>query len=233
MTAKKYKHLFFDLDRTLWDFEKNSVLTLKEIFEDARIGEVANVDFADFHSFYVDYNHHLWDLYKDGKIQKDYLSVQRFRGSLQHFKIENEELATSMSKDYVRISPTKTALFPDAIAVLKNLAQRYSMHIITNGFNEVQFVKLDNSGLRPFFDQIITSEMVGVQKPHTEVFDFALERAGALAQESIMIGDDQVSDIQGAKNAGIDQVFVDFHHEELKCSPHYHIHSLPELLNFL
>lgn len=233
MKAKKYSHLFFDLDRTLWDFEKNSVLTLKEIFEEAQLGVMASIVFEDFHKYYVDYNHHLWDLYKDGKIEKDYLSVQRFRGSLQYFKIENEELAISMSKDYVRISPTKTALFPDTIPVLKNLSQRYSMHIITNGFNEVQFVKLDNSGLSPYFEHIITSEMVGVQKPHSEVFDYALQKAGALAKESLMIGDDQLSDIQGAKSAGIDQVFVDFHHEELKMSPNYHIHSLPELLNFL
>ncbi|NPD44900.1 MULTISPECIES: YjjG family noncanonical pyrimidine nucleotidase [unclassified Lentimicrobium] len=233
MTAKKYKYLFFDLDRTLWDFEKNSVLTLKEIYEEARIGDMAIIDFADFHTFYVDYNHHLWDLYKDGKIEKDYLSVQRFRGSLQHFKIDDEDLAIKMAKDYVRISPTKTALFPNAILVLKNLSKRYSMHIITNGFNEVQFVKLDNSGLTPYFEQIITSEMVGVQKPHRDVFDFAMKQAGASAEESLMIGDDQVSDIQGARNAHIDQVFVDFHHEDLRFAPTFHIHSLSELLNFL
>lgn len=233
MKTKKYKHLFFDLDRTLWDFEKNSVLTLREIFEEAQIGEMASIVFDDFHKYYVDYNHHLWDLYKDGKIEKDYLSVQRFRGSLLYFKIENEELANKMSRDYVSISPTKTALFPDAISVVRNLSKRYFMHIITNGFNEVQFVKLDNSGLTPYFNKIITSEMVGVQKPHREVFDFALKQAGASAQESLMIGDDQVSDIQGAQNADMDQVFVDFHYESLKFSPTYHIHSLPELLNFL
>lgn len=229
----KYKHLFFDLDRTLWDFEKNSVLTLKEIFEEAKIGEKAQIGFNDFHEYYVDYNHHLWDLYKDGKIEKAYLSVQRFRGSLEYFNINDEELAHRMSEDYVRISPTKTSLFPDSISVLKILSKRYSMHIITNGFNEVQFVKLENSGLSPYFDKIITSEMVGVQKPHKEVFEFALAQAEAAANESIMIGDDQVSDIQGAQNVSMDQVFVDFHHDALKCRPTFHVHSLSELLNFL
>jgi len=230
---KKYKHLFFDLDRTLWDFEKNSILTLKEMFMKAKLQEKANITFQEFHDFYVGYNLSLWDLYKDGKIEKDHLSVQRFRGTLQHFNIPNEILANKMSEDYIRISPTKTSLFPDTLSVLNILSKRYTLHIITNGFNEVQFVKLENSKLRPYFDQIITSEMVGVQKPHKEVFGYALTQAGADLIESIMIGDDQMSDIQGAQNIGMDQVFVDFHHEELKTTPTFHIHSLPELLNFL
>ena len=215
MTSKKYKHLFFDLDRTLWDFEKNSVLTLEEIFEEAKIGEMASVVFSDFHKYYVDYNHHLWDLYKDGKIEKDYLSVQRFRGSLQHFKIENEELASSMSKNYVRISPTKTALFPDALEVLKSLSMRYSMHIITNGFNEVQYKKLEKSDLTKYFKTIITSEDVGVKKPNPIIFQYALEQAKATSNESVMIGDNWEADIMGAKNAGFDVIYCNFNNESV------------------
>ncbi len=230
---KKYKHLFFDLDRTLWDFEKNSVFTLQEMFEEAKIEQRAHISFSDFHEYYVGYNLSLWDLYKDGKIKKEHLSVQRFRGTLEHFNISDETLSLKMAQDYIRISPTKTALFPDTITVLKVLSKRYSMHIITNGFNEVQFIKLKNSGLSPFFQEVITSEMVGVQKPHKEVFSYALDKAAALSDESLMIGDDQVSDIQGAQKVGVDQVFVDFHHDALKCNPTFHIHSLSELLNFL
>lgn len=233
MKAKSYKHLFFDLDRTLWDFERNSIITLQEIFKDRKIGELAQVSFEEFHEFYIDYNLHLWDLYKDGKVKKDFLSVERFRGTLKHFNIHNGELSHKMAKDYVEISPTKTALFPDTIHVLEELSKSYPMYIITNGFNEVQFVKLEKSGLNPFFKKVFTSEMVGVQKPNIEVFNFALNEVDAMPEDSIMIGDDQVSDIQGAQKANMDQIFVNFYQEELKIQPTFHVNSLLDLLKIL
>lgn len=229
----KYKHLFFDLDRTLWDFETNSVMALEEIFYSRNIGVLYQVDFHDFHEFYKSYNAHLWDLYKHGTIDKEHLRVERFRGSLNHFDIDNEDLAHKIADDYVVVSPRKTQLFPHTIEVLEYLHERYEMHIITNGFTEVQFVKLTNCGLDEFFKEVITSEMVGVQKPNKAVFEFALQKAGALAEESIMIGDDQVSDVQGARDAGMDQVFVNYYKEPLIFEPTYHIFQLRELKNLL
>jgi putative hydrolase of the HAD superfamily len=230
---KKYRHLFFDLDRTLWDFESNSVLALEEIFAKKKIGEISGALFHDFHVFYKDYNHHLWDLYKHGKVKKEFLRVERFRGALKHFGIESEELAEQVAQDYVNISPQKTKLFPNSIEVVSQLSRKYQLHIITNGFSEVQFIKLEKSGLSPFFTHVITSEMVGVQKPHGQVFQYSLEKAGALTEDSLMIGDDQDSDIRGAREMGIDQVFVDYRHEELIGKPTYHIHELKSLLDFL
>ncbi len=229
----KYKHLFFDLDRTLWDFETNSVLALEEIFYSRNIGVLYQVDFHDFHEFYKSYNAHLWDLYKHGTIDKEHLRVERFRGSLNHFDIDNEDLAHKIADDYVVVSPRKTQLFPHTIEVLEYLQERYEMHIITNGFTEVQFVKLTNCGLDEFFKEVITSEMVGVQKPNKAVFEFALQKAGALPEESIMIGDDQVSDVQGARDAGMDQIFVNYYKEPLIFEPTYHIFQLRELKNLL
>jgi len=230
---KKYKHLFFDLDRTLWDFEANSLITLQEIYNNRKLKELGIINFNEFLKYYKDYNHQLWDLYKLGKIKKEELSVERFRGTLKYFNITDEELSHKIAKDYVEISPTKTKLFPDTIEILDNLSKKYLLHIITNGFSEVQFIKLKNSHLSPYFQEIITSEMVGVQKPNIKVFEFSLNKAGAKKSDSIMIGDDQAVDIIGAANSGIDQIFVDFHYQDLICKPTWHIHHLKELLDFL
>lgn len=230
MKARKYQHLFFDLDRTLWDFDGNSLLTLKEIFAHRNLEEKLAVDFDSFHRFYKPYNLKLWDLYKHGEIEKTKLSVERFDGALRHFGLDDNELAKQISHDYITISPTKTRLFPDAIEVLQVLSKDYDLHIITNGFNEVQFVKIENSGLKPFFQQVITSEMIGIQKPNAEIFEYALKEAKADLNSSIMIGDDQESDILGAKKVGMDQVFMDFHHEDLKTNATYHVHHLKNLL---
>jgi putative hydrolase of the HAD superfamily len=227
---KKYQHLFFDLDRTLWDFEANSLITLQEIFINRGLEELGIPNFNTFLDYYKTYNHHLWGLYKLGKIEKDHLSVERFHGSLLHFHVNDRHLASIIADDYITISPTKTKLFPDTKMVLKKLSERYSLHIITNGFNEVQFIKLKNSGLDSFFQEVITSEMIGAQKPNPKIFEYALQQAHAQANESVMIGDDQDGDIIGAQNAGIEQVFVNYSSQKLLCQPTWHIKSLKELL---
>jgi len=230
---KKYKHIFFDLDRTLWDFEANSLSTLHEIFKNKHLQEKGIKSFDLFLTFYKTYNHQLWDKYKLGQIEKAFLSLERFRGTLKHFNIDDEKLALDISQDYIRISPTKTKLFPNTKEVLENLSAKYKLHIITNGFNEVQFDKLKNCGLDRFFNQVITSEMVGVQKPAMQVFEYALTRAGAKITDSVMIGDDQEVDIKGAANFGMDQIYINHHKEELRCQPNWHIHSLLDLLSIL
>lgn len=230
---RKYQHLFFDLDRTLWDFETNSVLALQEIFSTRKLAIKADWTFDDFHKCYKEYNHFLWDEYKLGKVEKAFLRIERFRGTLKKFGISDEGLSANIADDYVRISPQKTKLFPDTIEVLSALNNKYHMHIITNGFSEVQFIKLEKSGLSPFFEEVITSEMVGVQKPDVKVFEHALKASKATVNESIMIGDDQDSDIMGAQKIGMDQIFVDYDYENLIVQPTYHIHQLSELLNIL
>ena len=230
---KTYKHLFFDLDRTLWDFEANSLITLQEIFKNRQLKEKGIESFEAFLGFYKPYNHQLWDKYKLGEIKKDFLSLERYRGTLKHFNINDDDLAFQISQDYIKISPTKTKLFPDTIKILDILKQKYQLHIITNGFNEVQFVKLKNSGLDIYFDQIITSEMIGIQKPAPQIFEYALKKANARIAESIMIGDDQEVDIMGASNYGLDQIFVNFNKIPLICNPNWEINELGELLDIL
>lgn len=203
------QHLFFDLDRTLWDFDRNSENALKQIFAEeeleARIG-----GFEHFHQQYVYQNAHLWKLYGKGKIKKDELRYERFRVTLKHFKLQDEPLVRRLSDAYVQISPLQTALFPAAIETLEALKQMgYQLHIITNGFQEVQFIKLENCGLRAFFDVIVCSEFVGKNKPEPAIFNYAMNQANAKPVNAIMIGDDYHVDIAGALRTGMQAIWFD------------------------
>ena len=202
-------HLFFDLDRTLWDFDKNSEIALRQIFTAEHL-EAQIADFDQFHRQYVYQNAHLWKLYGKWVIKKDDLSHERFRVTLKYFKVNDEALVQRLSDAYVYISPRQTALFPKAIETLEALQQMdFKMHIITNGFQEVQFVKLENCGLRAFFDVVVCSEFVGKNKPDLAIFNYALAQAGALAQKSVMIGDDYHVDVAGALRAGMQALWFD------------------------
>ncbi|MFZ4399309.1 MAG: YjjG family noncanonical pyrimidine nucleotidase [Bacteroidales bacterium] len=229
----KYKHVFFDLDRTLWDFDNNSLETFKDLYNIYNIKSVLNCSFIDFHKTYIKHNTKLWDAYRKAEIKKEFLSVQRFLLTLNDFGNNNLDMAYQMSEDYIKLSPQKNLLFPDTHEVLDYLRNKYFLHIITNGFVEVQFEKIKNSGLGKYFTHAITSEEAGFQKPDKQIFEFSLRKTGAKAEESIMIGDDLNVDILGAKQVGIDQVFFNYsgvtHNEEIS----YEIKSLLELKEIL
>ena len=228
----KYKHLFFDLDHTLWDFEANSEATLREMFDSYQLSRFFN-DYEDFHAKYEVHNLNLWAQYRRGRIKKNTLNVQRFYLPFSEVGFDDLHTAQQFAQDYLKISATKTLLFPDAIEVLGNLHERYQLHIITNGFKEVQNKKLDNSGLRPFFTNIFISELIGVQKPDPYFFDYSIKSCHTNKKESLVIGDSWEADIKGAKKAGIDQVFFNtkglVRDEEVT----YEINHLKELLTFL
>lgn len=230
---KKYKQIFWDLDRTIWDFEKNSFETFKEIYKKHNLEEKGVDSFDSFMKTYKEHNAMLWGLYRNGMIEKEKLSVERFRITLNDFGINNNSLAIDISADYLRISPEKTNLFPYAQDILTYLSANYQMHIITNGFKEVQYKKIRNSNLDKYFNKIIISEEIGYKKPDKNFFKYSLEKANAKADESIVIGDDLKVDIIGAKNAGIDQIFFNNnkieHNEEIT----YEINSLLEIKKIL
>ena len=209
---KQYKHLFFDLDRTLWDFERNSEITLRQIFDQRNLNSIFP-DFDHFIKTYKVHNEHLWDLYKERKIKKDELRNKRFLLTLQDFGVNNTKLAEKIGDDYVDISPTQTILFPDTKTVLDYLKEKYELHIITNGFVEVQYKKLRNCGLEPYFKRVTTSEEAKASKPKKEIFQVALKSVNAKKTESLMIGDDLQNDILGAKKFGIDQVYFNPEHK--------------------
>jgi len=230
---KKYKHIFFDLDRTLWDFDKNSHEAYHDIYEKYQLFDKGVNSFKAFAECYLRHNAELWALYVEGKIEKSYLSSRRFEVTLLDFGINDPELARQIGKDYITISPTKTNLFPNSIETLEYLSKRYPLHIITNGFEEVQFHKLRNSGLDKYFDKVITSEAAGCMKPDDCIFKFALETANALPHESLMIGDDIEVDIMGAQNNGMDTVFFNPNRIPHNGGIQFEIFDLIELKNLV
>lgn len=230
---KDYKHIFFDLDRTLWDFEANSHETLSELLLKHKLLEKGVESASDFITEYLIINEQLWDEYRNGSIDKNTLRYDRFYRTLLKFEIDDRSLSQDIGNDYVALSPLKTGLFPDTIEVLNYLSDKYNLHIITNGFEEVQHVKIKNCGIEKYFDQVITSERAGFKKPDVRIFEYSLQTANTSATNSLMIGDSLEADIIGARNAGIHQVFFNPEKESHSEKVTFEICGLKELLNFL
>ena len=203
------KHVFFDLDRTLWDFDSNSKNALLEIFEELNLSKIFQT-FDRFYNAYVAQNARLWSLYVDGELSKEILRYERFNATLKQFNVDNIEMAKKMGVMYVTISPLQKKLFPGTIACLEELKSiGFQLHIITNGFEEVQYIKLENCGLDVFFDVVVCSESVGKNKPAREIFQYALQEVGCRAENALMIGDDFRADISGALNSGMKAIHFD------------------------
>lgn len=226
----KYKHLFFDLDHTLWDFDANARETLSELYSIFDLDKRINTPFEDFYPKYLFHNEVLWDRYHKGLISADELKWKRMWRTLLDFKIADEPLARDLSGKFLEILPTKKLLFPNTIEILDYLTEKkYALHLITNGFEKTQWGKLNNSGLGGYFTHVITSEMSNSLKPKKEIFEYALDKAKALLSESIMIGDNLDADIQGAMNAGMDSVFVNHINAVTDLNPTYTVTHLKEL----
>ncbi|MCK5637766.1 MAG: YjjG family noncanonical pyrimidine nucleotidase [Flavobacteriaceae bacterium] len=201
------KHIFFDLDHTLWDFETNSNKTFEFIFHKNNI----NIEIDDFKEIYKPINAKYWKLFREDKVSKIELRYARLREAFDALKFKaDDNLIHTLSEEYIDYLADYNTLFEGALDVLNYLQNKYKMHIITNGFEEVQHRKLKNSNLLPFFDQIITSEKVGVKKPNPKIFQYALEASDAKSNESFMIGDNFEADIMGAKNIGMHTILCRF-----------------------
>lgn len=230
----KYKHLFFDLDHTLWDFETNSKDSLKDLHQQFQLAEKGVLDFELFFERYSFHNERLWDRYTKGFIKQEELRWKRMWLSLLDFKIGDESLAKNMAIEFLNILPTKKHLFPYTIELLEYLLQKnYTLHLITNGFEQVQHNKLANAGIKKYFKEVITSEASNSLKPKKEIFDFALLKANANIKESIMIGDNIDADILGALNAGMDAMFVNHINTPTTIQPTYTVYDLREITTIL
>lgn len=229
---KNIKHIFFDLDHTLWDFAKNSEETLSEAFQIFSLSEL-NIQLIDFLKEYWIINDMLWNDYRHGRISKTDLRYNRFHFALQHFKVNNMKLASQIADYYVEHSPQKQNVFPNTHETLNYLKFKYKLHIITNGFEEVQYIKLEKSNLAQYFQHVITSEKAGEKKPHPKIFQYALALSNAQKQESIMVGDSLEADIKGAKQFGLYHVYFNpernAHTEEVNLE----IQDLKELMHHL
>ncbi len=230
----KYKHIFFDLDHTLWDFETNSHQTLQELYHTFDLSSRGVPSFDAFYDTYVVHNDILWDRFRKGFINRNDLRYKRFSRALLDFKIGDERLSNALSDKFLEVLPTKTALFPYAVEVLEYLRdKKYPLHMITNGFEDTQWRKMRSSGIDHFFTHVITSEQAGSLKPYREIFDYAINKAAATATSSIMIGDALDLDITGAFNAGIDQVYFNPRVPATGIQPTYTISCLSELKTIL
>jgi len=230
----KYRHLFFDLDHTLWDFETNAKETLHDLYHTYQLIDKSIIDFDAFFERYSYHNERLWDRYTKGFIKQEELRWKRMWLTLLDYKIADETLSRQLAVSFLELLPTKKNLFPYTIDILDYLSGKgYVMHLITNGFESVQHNKLRNSNLTGYFSAIITSEASNSLKPNKEIFDYALQKAGAKTAESIMIGDNIDADIKGGMDAGLDTIFVNHLKVSTTIKPTYTIHHLKELEEIL
>ncbi|MDQ0637040.1 putative hydrolase of the HAD superfamily [Pedobacter sp. W3I1] len=224
------KHIFFDLDHTIWDFDRNAEETLNELYHAYKLDTLGLKSCADFIITYTENNHQLWADYHLGKITKDFLRSERFSKTFIQLGVHPDVVPHQFEDDYVNISPTKTNLFEGAENVLAYLQQKYTLHIISNGFKETTLTKMNLSNLNPYFENVIISEDVGVNKPNPIIFEYALDKAKALKAESIMIGDSLEADIYGALNFGMEAIFFNPLQKEKPDYVQQEIRHLEELL---
>ena len=229
----KYKHVFFDLDRTLWDFDAAAEVAFERIYDKYNLKSLGIPSAHEFHEVYHPLNERLWELYREDKITKDELNRSRFVLPLEHYGIHDIGLADHLSEDYVYWSPRIVRLVPGTMKLLDYLKPKYHLHLITNGFQEVQHTKLNGSGLEPYFETLTVSEEVGVKKPNPEIFLYALRKAHATAEESLMIGDEMAVDIDGARAAGIDQLLFNPSGTAVEGERTFEVKSLLEIFNIL
>ena len=230
---KKYQHIFFDLDRTLWDFDAAAEVAFERIYEKYNLKSLGIPSAHEFHEVYHPLNEQLWVLYRADKITKDELNRTRFVLPLEHYGIHDTDLADLLSEDYVYWSPRIVRLVPGTMELLEYLKPKYHLHLITNGFQEVQHTKLSGSGLEPYFETLTVSEEVGVKKPNPEIFHYALRKAGAKAEDSLMIGDEMAVDIDGARAAGMDTLLFHPTEDRVEGECTYEVRSLMEIIGLL
>ena len=228
---KNYKHItdiFFDLDHTLWDFDKNSEMAFKTIFEN----DFPEIEIQDFMKVYVPINQAVWKLYQKDEIMSNQLRYMRLKQSFDAINIDiSDHQIENIAEEYIKLLPENNHLFEGTIEILDYLRQKYTLHIITNGFANVQDKKLNNSNIRKYFETITNSDNAGAKKPNPIIYDYSLNMANAKKETSIMIGDCLDADINGALDFGIDAVFVNYHNIDVDKNINQ-IKKLSELKNY-
>ncbi|MGN0021416.1 MAG: YjjG family noncanonical pyrimidine nucleotidase [Sphingobacterium hotanense] len=224
------KHLFFDLDHTIWDFDKNAEETLHDLYFKYKFDDLFNIPTSDsFIETYTVNNHRVWGLYHHGKIDKPTLRYLRFADTFTQLGVDPSMFPTEFEEEYLAICPTKTNLFPNAHETLAYLKDKYTLHLISNGFKEACEKKLEHSKLSPYFNTIVISEIIGINKPDPRIFEHALQNGQALREQAVMIGDNIDADVRGAQNAGIEAIFFNPLEVEKPGDVNYMIKDLKEL----
>ncbi len=229
MKIKAIKHVFFDLDHTLWDFDKNSALTFDKIFKKHEV----DISLDAFLEVYEPVNLRYWKRYRNDEIDKIELRYGRLRDTFNEISFAvDDTLIHNLSVDYIEFLSSFSHLFEGTLELLQYLQPKYQLHIITNGFEEAQMKKMNASAITSYFKTVTNAEIAGVKKPNPIIFDFALNIAKAKPQESIMIGDNYEADILGALNVGYDAIFFNYRNDQTE--PHIkQIKHLSQLKKYL
>lgn len=230
----KYQNLFIDLDDTIWDFRANSKVALEIVYNRYGLNEYYPL-FDEYYKVYSEKNTELWSLYHHGRISKDNLIAERFRYPLQRIGVHNDKLVSQLNTDYLSALSEQGLLVADAKELLDYLKSRsYRLHIISNGFKEVQFKKMRSAGIDGYFENVILSDEVGVNKPHPGIFKYALDKTGSSKDTSLMIGDNYDADILGAMQSGIDQIYYNPQQKRIPDElPTYEVMTLSEIFGIL
>jgi len=228
-----YKTVFIDLDDTIWDTRSNGKESMEEVYWDYGFNRFFP-DFETYYGIYYPNNCSLWASYRKGEITKEQLILERLKYPLEPYLKCDEDFILNLNEDFLNRTTLKTKLHPYSIEILEYLKPKYKLYILSNGFEEVQYRKMQNSGLAPFFEGVILSDQIGVNKPHPKIFKEALKSANSSVENSIMIGDSWDADIAGAKSIGMDQIWYDLGLEISNgFQPTYHIKSLHEIKEIL
>ncbi len=230
---KTYLHIFFDLDHTLWDYDRNVTESLTELYH---LYELVNLGIPTFEAFFQSFhqvNFQLWDWYNVGKIDKHNLRKERFPRIFTHAGGRAEAIPQEFEEDFMSRTSAKPHVFPHSKEILTYLKAKYRLHVITNGFNESQAKKMKSSGLDGFFELVVTSETTGHKKPDPRIFLYAMEQLSTKPENCLMIGDNPDSDILGAQRAEIDQVFFNPEGKTIALTPTYEISHLQQLEELL
>ena len=230
---KKYTCLLFDLDHTLWDFETNSQETLKELFHQYNLEQKGINGFSYFYETFVRVNTKFWELHDRNIIGSEEIRLQRFHKVFNEAGLDHYTLSLEFSVDFLKALPHKKNLLPHALETLDYLHPKYPMVIVTNGFEELQSTKMSSAGIHHHFKSVVTSQRAGNKKPSKEIFEFALNEAGHRPEGAVMIGDNLITDMGGARSAGIDTIYFNpegkVHGEKVT----FEINSLLELRTLL
>ena len=232
-TFMNYKHLFFDLDHTLWDFDRNSAESIAELFETFQLSDLGIASADEFSRHFITVNRKLWADYDKNLIEHNFIRQHRFAMVFRSLGVDASAIHADLNAEYLRLLPIKRHLLESARELLEYLKDRYTMHIITNGFAEIQAIKMDSSEIAHYFTHVITSENANAKKPDPLIFQYALALSGASVEESIMIGDNYEADILGAKSVGLDTVFYNPIGAVVNDQPTYNIRHWNELLAIL
>ncbi len=229
----KYKHIFFDLDHTLWDYDANAREALYELYDRYKFGQLGLFEKELLADTFFEINEGLWDLYNRNEIQRRDIRERRFPAIFQRLDASLEHMPFRIEEEYIALSPTKNRTFDAAHEVLDYLSGQYTLHIITNGFDDIQATKLKSSALDQYFEVVITSESSKMRKPDRGIFELALNQTNAQLGESIMIGDNLDSDIAGAVNIGMDHVWFNPNNVSTDRIIQHEIQNLIELKSIL